>query len=207
MARPAKPASPRLQIHPLTTGRMDDLAGVLAGGWGASCWCLFPRLTEAETRSLPGEGPLAGRKRRAMTALARRRRAPGLIAYADGEPVGWIAIAPRVELHRVAASRATPPVDATAVWVIPCITVRANARGRGVALALIGAALDYARSWGAPAVETYPRAGAAKVDAANAYFGTEAMFRRAGFEVVRGVIAGQPKSWLPRVTMRVELRA
>lgn len=136
-----------------------------------------------------------------MTALARRKRAPGLLAFEGDEPVGWIAIAPRTELKRIDTSRATPRVDDEDVWVIPCITVRPTARGRGIALALIRAALAYAAKQGAPAVEAYPRAGAQHTNDDNAYFGTEPLFRRAGFKVIRKPLK-RPGNWVARVTMR-----
>jgi GNAT superfamily N-acetyltransferase len=153
---------------------------------------MYPRL--ASTASQLGS---RGR-REAMARLARRRRAPGLLAFDGDEPVGWIAIAPRKELRRVDASRATPRVDDVDVWVIPCITVRPNARGRGIAKALIKAAVAYAKQHGAPAVEAYPRAGSARTKDDNAFFGTEPLFRAAGFKVIAGPSAGR----LPRVTMR-----
>lgn len=186
---------------------MDDLGTVLRGGWGAGCWCLYPRLTDAGLRALPGDGPQSQRRRDAMTRLARRRRAPGLVAFDDGAPVGWIAVAPRGELGRVDASRATPRVDDTDVWVIPCITVAKAARGRGIAHALIRAAVAYAAAHGAPAVEAYPRAGAARTADDNAYFGTEPMFRRAGFRVVRKPLKDVPRNWTPRVAMRIDTTA
>jgi len=157
----------------------------------------------SEERKLPGEGSPSDRRKLAMTKLSRRKRAPGLLAYMDGDVVGWVAIAPRPELRRVDSSKATPPVDDVAVWVIPCITVFRKARGRGVALALIRAAVAYARKQGAPAVEAYLRAGMKRVHDDFAFFGTERMFRRAGFSVVRGPLKGMPKNWVPRVTMRV----
>ncbi|MBI3099202.1 MAG: GNAT family N-acetyltransferase [Planctomycetes bacterium] len=129
-------------IHRLTSSRMDDLGRVLGGTWGSGCWCIYPRMTPTQERALPGPGGAAERRRRAMTCLSRRRRPPGLLAYRDGEPVGWVAIAPRRELGRVDASKATPRVDDAEVWVIPCITVKRKARGEGVAVALIRSAVD-----------------------------------------------------------------
>ena len=79
-----------------------------------------------------------------------------------------------------------------------------TARGRGVALALIRAAVAYATENGAPFVEAYPRAGATRTGDDNAYFGTEPLFRRAGFRVVRKPLENRPRNWIPRVTMRIE---
>ncbi len=191
-----------LEIVPLTPRRMADLGRVLSGSWGSGCWCMFPRLTAAAERALPGPGGASERRRLAMTGLARRRRAPGLLAYQGGEVVGWVAVAPRRELSRVDRSKATPRVDDVDVWVVPCITVRKQARGRGVARALVEAAVDYAARHGAPAVEAYARAGAGRVQDDLAFFGTEPLFRRAGFRRVRGTLPGIPKSWTPRVSMR-----
>lgn len=87
--------------------------------------------------------------------------------------------------------------------MIPCITVRRRARGQGVAVALIRAAVDYAAKRGAPAVEAYPRAGDVRVHDDFAYIGTQALFRKAGFRKVRGPLPDLPRGWTPRVTMRV----
>ncbi len=192
-----------LEIKPITPELVDDLGAVLRGNFGAGCWCMFPRLTDAQMRELPGAGPLSPRRRAAMTALSAREPAPGLLAYEKGEPAGWIAVAPRSELTRVDRSRATPPVDYAPVWVIPCVTVRKGFRGRGIAAALIQAAVDYVREQGAPAVEAYPRADEGRTGDDNAYFGTEPLFRRAGFAVVRGPWQDRPRNWLPRVAMRI----
>jgi GNAT superfamily N-acetyltransferase len=195
-----------LAIRPLTAARVDDLKAVTAGTWGASCWCLFPRYTAKQRRERRVDASGDASRRAEMARLARRRHAPGLIAYRDGEPIGWIAIAPRAELGRVAASRATPPVDAVPVWVIPCITVRRGHRGEGVAVAMIRAAVDYAARLGAPAVEGYPRRTSARLHDDFLFIGNEAMFRRAGFREVRGVLRPLPKGWTPRVAMRKTLR-
>jgi GNAT superfamily N-acetyltransferase len=155
---------------------------------------MFPRLGNREAQGVGSRG-----RRTAMTKIARRRRAPGLLAFEGHEAVGWIAVAPRTEYRRVEASRVTPRVDDVDVWVIPCITVRPSARGKGIAIALIREAVRYAKRWGAPAVEAYPRADAGRTKDDNAYFGTEPLFRRAGFRVIR-----KPRGL--RLTMRIESR-
>ena len=197
--------SAQLAFRPLTPALMDALGEVLRGSWGSSCWCMYPRLTESQTRALPGDGPLGKRKRAAMTELAAQRRSPGLVAFIGEEPAGWVAIAPRSEFGRVARSRSTPPVDERDVWVIPCITVRNPYRGNGVAVELVRAALRFAAEQGAGIIEAYPRAGSERIGDDNAYFGTESLFVKAGFEVVRGPIANRPKNWLPRLAMRANV--
>jgi GNAT superfamily N-acetyltransferase len=188
-------------FKPLTPSRIDDFAHVLrSSGSGASCWDLWPRLSGPEQRAEGLDG--SSEKRRAkLGALAKRRHAPGLLAYRGREPVGWISVGPRLDYHRLANSKATPPVDEERVWVIPCITVRKEARGQGVATALIRAAVAYAMERGAPAVEAYPRSDAKRVHDEWAFYGTEALFKKAGFKKVRGVLT-VPQGWTPRVTMR-----
>ena len=195
--------NPSLTIRPLTPDLMDDMGTALKGTWGSSCWCTHPRLTDAQMKELPGAGPMRQRRRDAMEALARRPHAPGLLAFEDDVPVGWVAVAPRHELARVDRSRATPRVDDEDVWVIPCVTVHKTARGRGIGVALIRAAAAYAIEQGAPAVEAYPRAGEERTGDDNAYFGTEPLFRRAGFDIVRKPLENVPRNWIPRVTMRI----
>jgi GNAT superfamily N-acetyltransferase len=196
-----------VEVRRLTPGRMDDLGAVLRGSWGSGCWCMFPRLGTAAARALPGPGSETARRRAAMTALARRRRAPGLLAYLDDAPVGWIAIAPRPELVRIELSRATPRVDDVPVWVIPCITVTPRARGRGIAVALIRAAVEYAASQRALAVEAYPRASGERVHDDQAFYGTRRLFHRAGFRVIARPRRDLPASFTPRVTMRIDCGA
>lgn len=195
----------RLVVRPLRPGLLDCMGEVLRGSWGAGCWCMYPRQTETDLKAMRGPG-LSQRRRNAMAKLASRRRSPGLLAFEGDRPVGWIAIAPRAELKRLDSSRATPRVDDVDVWVIPCITVRPSARGRGIALALIRAAVAYAKEHGAPAVEAYPRAGSARTKDDNAYFGTEPLFRRAGFRVIRKPTLDGSRNRVRRVTMRTKAR-
>ena len=200
----------KLTIRPLTAARVDDVKTVTRGTWGSTCWDLHPRYTAARQRELgiTTQDPKSeARRREALARLARRRsNAPGLMAYVGCEPVGFVSLGPRLDFSRVDRSRATPPVDDVPAWVIPCITVRRGYRGRGVAVALMRAAVEYAAARGAPAVEGHPRADRRRVHDDFAFFGTEAMFRKAGFKRIRGILRDLPKGWTPRVTMRAECR-
>ena len=201
----------KLDIRPLTAARVDDVKAVMRGTWGASCWDLFPRYSAAQQRELGITGGPPGtaeaRRRAVLARLARRRKnSAGLMAYRGAEPIGFVSLGPRHDYSVVEKSRAMPPVDDVAVWVIPCITVRRGHRGQGVAVAMIRAAVEYAGKRDAPAVEAYVRAGGKRVHDDYAFFGTRAMFETAGFREVRGVLPGLRKGSVPRVTMRRTIR-
>ncbi|MEK6207414.1 MAG: GNAT family N-acetyltransferase [Chloroflexota bacterium] len=203
----AKARDSKLEIRPLTAARVDDVKTVMRGTWGSTCWDLFPRYTAAQQRELGitvgRPGTAEAKRRAALAKLARRQKnSAGRVAYEGDEPVGFVSLGPRHDFSRVENSRATPPVDDVAAWVIPCITVRRGHRGQGVAVAMIRAAVEYAGKRGAPAVEAYPRVDGKKVHDDLAFIGTGAMFRKAGFRQVRGVLPRLPKGWARRVTMR-----
>ena len=207
----AKARDGQLEIRPLTAARVDDVKTVMRGTWGSTCWDLFPRYTAAQQRELGITGGAPGaaeaKRREALAKLARRRKnSAGLVAYRSAEPIGFVSLGPRHDYSVVENSRAMPPVDDVAVWVIPCLGVRRGHRGQGVAVAMIRAAVTYAGERGAPAVEAYVRAGRKRVPDDYAFFGTEAMFERAGFREVRGVLPDLRKGSVPRVTMRRTIR-
>ena len=122
--------------------------------------------------------------RRALKGLVDRGRIPGLLAYLDGRPVGWVSVAPREEFGRVERSRQLRPVDDKPVWSIVCFYIARGGRGRGVGSALLKGAVQYAGKRGAEIVESYPvDAKGKKTPSAELYTGTVEMFRSAGFQI------------------------
>jgi GNAT superfamily N-acetyltransferase len=107
---------------------------------------------------------------------------PGLLAYADGQPIGWIAVEPRRAYTRLAHSRVLKPVDEQEVWSVPCFFVDKKFRGRGVTVELLKAAVEYARASGARIVEGYPVEPRGKMPDAFVYTGTSSAFKKAGFK-------------------------
>jgi GNAT superfamily N-acetyltransferase len=119
-----------------------------------------------------------------VTTTAADGRAPGLVAYRDGEAIGWVSLGPRDDYARLQGSRVLAPIDDKPVWSIVCFVVARSARKQGVANALLEAAVAYAREHGATLLEGYPiETDGQRVPAANVYKGTLTMFERAGFEV------------------------
>ena len=74
-----------VEVHPATLARFDDVATLLApkNPDSAVCWCLTYRLSPKENRELG-----ARERPETVRALCRRRTAPGVLAYRDGDVVG-----------------------------------------------------------------------------------------------------------------------
>jgi GNAT superfamily N-acetyltransferase len=175
-----------LDIRPLTPDRIADLATLFdQGGDPKWCWCTYFRVrgrdwtnsTAADNRTVLRAAAVEGK---------RDGHAPGLVGYDEGVAVGWVSLGPREDYERLAFSKVLAPVDDVPVWSIVCFVVGRKSRGQGVAVALLDAAIDYARDRGATALEGYPVdiAEGHRIPSASAYQGTLRMFKRAGFKVV-----------------------
>ncbi|MET4639008.1 GNAT family N-acetyltransferase [Mycetocola sp. 2940] len=176
----------------------DDLATMLGpkNPQSSVCWCLSWRLSSKENRSLAGTA-----RADKVRELCARELAPGVLAYLDGDPVGWAGIAPRSELHPIENSRKIPHLDDLPVWSLWCIRVRPGFRKQGVTEALIDGAVDYARASGAPVVESYPVDNEGeRVDQTMAFVGTRSMFERAGF--TKAADTTSVSGGFPRILMR-----
>ena len=187
------------ETHPVTPERFEDFADVVNRSRRANhCWCLSHRLRTREIEALG-----SGSREQAMRRLCEGEHPPGVVAYRDGEPVGWCNIGPRTEITRLVGSRLIRPLDELPVWSIVCVVVRAGHRRQGVTAPLLDGAVAYAASSGAPAVEAYPVDPPGRMDLTMAFVGTKAMFQRAAFQVVgtTGAVAGG----LPRLIMRRDL--
>lgn len=188
------------ETHPVTPDRFEDFADVVNRSRRANhCWCLSHRLQGAEIEELGG-----GSREQAMRRLCERDHPPGVVAYRDGEPVGWCSIGPRSEITRLTRSRLIRPVDDLPVWSIVCVVVRTGHRRQGVTAPLLADAVAYAASHGAPAVEAYPVDPPGRMDLTMAFVGTRSMFERAGFRVVGTTDA--VANGMPRLVMRHDLR-
>jgi len=86
----------------------------------------------------------------------------GLVAYLDGEPVGWCAVEPRAAYESLVRNNRVPWAGRTEdktddrVWAVACLFTRAGFRKRGASRALARGAVGFARERGARAVEGYP---------------------------------------------------
>lgn len=173
-----------LEIVPLTPARLPDLASLFnQGGDPKFCWCSWFRLRNVDFRHATAASN-RGVLERAVETTGEEGRAPGLVAYRDGEAIGWVSLGPRDDYARLQHSKVLAPIDEKPVWSIVCFVVSRKSRKQGVAHALLEAAIAYAAEHGATLVEAYPiETEGQRVPAAHAYKGTVGMFERAGFEI------------------------
>jgi len=177
-----KSLSKSLEFHPLIPERWHKLER-LFGKHGAAggCWCMWWRQTRAEFNRQRGEP-----NRIAFRTIVESGIVPGLLAYSDGEPVGWCAVEPRESYPALDRSRTLARVDCEPVWSIPCFYVARHFRGRGLMPELLAAAINWAGRHGAPIVEAYPIEPKNNLNNSTFYTGVVPVFRRAGFvEVCR----------------------
>lgn len=176
----------QLAIVPAKQVAWEDLRAVFGTtGDTARCWCQRFRMLPKESWASEGPEELAARLRDQTACGNRKARATsGLVAYLDGEPVGWCAVAPRADHPRLLRDCRVPWLGRnedkadTTVWAVTCFVTRVGYRRRGVSRPLARAAVEFARAHGACAIEGYPDF----VDGGSV--GTLATFADAGFAEV-----------------------
>ena len=170
-----------IEVRPASHARWHDVERVLdQRGAVKGCWCMFFRSQVHEHRSNTGED-----NRLALRRLVEAGAHPGLLAYRDGAPVGWVSVAPREEFSRLDRSPVSRRVDARPVWALVCLYVPRPHRGTGVARALVRGAVAYAQQCGAEVVEAYPVDDTlGPVSADHAYHGLLTLLAAEGFEEV-----------------------
>lgn len=127
-----------------------------------------------------------------MRSLVTSGTVPGLLAYRDGRPVGWISLGPREDYAHLERSPIMKAVDDRPVWSIVCFFVDAQERGQGIAAALLKAGMAYARSQGATLLEAYPVEKPGRGDPETMWFGAKRMYDRLGFKEVARRKATRP---------------
>jgi GNAT superfamily N-acetyltransferase len=184
-----------LEIVGATADRWADLVDLFErrgprGAWPrtSACYCMFWRLQpsdyEAAFRQRSLESRSGGPNKAALKRIVEHGGVPGLLAYRDGRPVGWVSVSPRSDLVRLEHSpqlHPEDPGDAERTWSVACLYVERAAWRTGVGTALLAAAVERAVAHGARRVEGYP----VKAPSVDPYTGYDSMFDRAGFRLIR----------------------
>ena len=186
-----------IRVEPATPDRWADLVTLFEGDGPRGCWCQYWR----QSSGAYGAGGPGSGERNLRGQVQAGPPAPGLIAYDEDVPAGWLGLGPRQSMERLVRSRTIPAMDDIPVWSIVCFKVGVGHRRKGVARALLAAAIDYAAEQGAPAIEAYPiDAEGKRLDVAFSYVGFTSMFEAAGFERVTETTARS--AGRPRILMR-----
>ena len=184
----------KISTKELTPALWDDVEKLFGPrGACAGCWCMFWRLEEGETFERV-KGAAAKKRFRALVASGK---AHGILAYAEGEPVGWCSFDRRRDYRKLdrAPSLAVLEDDVVdGVWSLPCFFIKAGWRGKGVARAMLKAALAAMKRRGAKIAEAYPLQPQKKggsIPAAFAFTGVPALFEPEGFRPVEKKAKGK----------------
>jgi GNAT superfamily N-acetyltransferase len=149
-----------IRIVPANEASWDDLQTILTGTAGR-CQCQRQRLGDGDWWRMPVAERAAILREETHCDDSRATSTIGIVAYLDDEPAGWCAVDVRSVYGRVRGS----PVpwkdrredkDDDSVWAIACMVVRKGYRHQGLTYPLVAAAVEYARTRGAAAIEGYP---------------------------------------------------
>ncbi|QPF73632.1 GNAT family N-acetyltransferase [Roseateles sp. DAIF2] len=142
-----------------------------------SCYCQFLYVDHAIVN---WSARTAEENRSAACDRIACKRMQGLLAYRDGQVVGWCNAAPRVLLDSFADE---PIPDAEQVGQITCFVVAREHRRTGVARALLEEACALLRDQGLLVAEANPSREA--VSDAEQHFGPLSLYLSAGFSIVK----------------------
>jgi GNAT superfamily N-acetyltransferase len=183
-----------LTIVPANEASWEDVQAVFGTrGDPPRCQCQRYKLHPKESWNSVGREELAHRFRtQTECGHAEAAMTTGLVAFLDGDPVGWCAVEPRSAYHGLARAFRVPWQGRTedkaddSVWAVTCFVVRAGFRRRGITYALARAAVDFARERGARALEGYPMLTkpGQEITWGELHVGTRSVFEGAGLEEI-----------------------
>ena len=172
-----------ITVRPVDETLFDDLQTVFGNrGQAAHCQCSAYRLGWYAQH----DDNVQGRRELLRDEVAEGH---GLLAYDEGEPVGWCSVAPRSDyayLRKTTWNGRHEDRTDQGIWAVTCFVTRAGHRRQGVMRALTGGTVDLARDGGARAVEAYPMKPAPGKDVAwgDMHVGALSNFLAAGYRIV-----------------------
>ena len=183
-----------MKIVPANEASWEDIRAVFGERGDAHvCQCQRYKLQPGEAfKKVPIEERAHRLRTQTECGHPRSKTTSGLIAYLDGEPVGWCAVEPRTAYFglrrnfKIHWDGRDEDKDDETVWSVTCFVTRAGYRRRGVSYALARAAVGFARDRGARALEGYPMLvePGQNVLWGELHVGTRSVFEAAGFEEV-----------------------
>ena len=197
-------AEAQISVVPANEASWEDLQTVFGTrGQASRCQCQRYKLGPRESfASFPAEERADRLRQQTDCGYRESDATSGLVAYLNGEPVGWCAVEPRtayaglLRVYRVPWQGRSEDKTDDSLWAVTCFFTRAGFRRRGVSCVLVRAAVDFARERGARAIEGYPMT-TTDVILEELHVGTRGIFAAAGFTEVS-------KPTPRRVVMRID---
>ncbi len=198
------PSEPAISVVPANEASWEDLQTVFgARGEASRCQCQRYKLRARESfASCPAEERAHRLRQQTDCGHPESDTTSALVAYLDGEPVGWCAAEPRsaytglLRNNRVPWEGRTEDKTDDSVWAVTCFVTRTGFRRRGVSYALARAAVDFARQRGARVLEGYPTTTKDALPS-ELHVGTVGAFADAGFTEVS-------RPTLRRIVVRID---
>jgi GNAT superfamily N-acetyltransferase len=155
---------PPISVVPANKASWDDLQAVFGtSGPAARCQCQRFKLRRREYfAGFPAEERADRLRQQTGAGHPESDTTSGLVAYLDGEPVGWCAVEPRSHDEGLIRNNRVPGQDREedkaddSVWAVTCFVVRRGFRRGGVSRVMARVAVSFARDRGARAIEGYP---------------------------------------------------
>ena len=184
-------ATPELTIVPANEASWADLQTVFGTrGAAAICQCQRYKLRPREAfAKFPVEERAHRLREQTDCGHPEAETTSGLVAYLDGDPVGWCAVERRTAYHGLLRNNRVPwegrdedKAD-DSVWAVTCVFVRAGYRRKRISYALAEAAVEFARGRGARALEGYPMltTPGKQITWDELHVGSRSIFEAAGF--------------------------
>ena len=183
-----------ITVVPANEASCEDLQAIFGTrGQGYNCQCQRFKLRPREHfAGFPVEERAFRLRRQTDCGHPESDATSGLVAYLDGEPVGWCAVEPRSAYESLVRNcrvpwegRAEDKAD-DSVWAVTCFVTRKGYRKRGITYALAAVTAEFAREQGARALEAYPMIAPAgnEITWGELHVGSRQVFADAGFTEV-----------------------
>jgi GNAT superfamily N-acetyltransferase len=183
-----------ITVVPANEASWEDIRAVFGtSGEAYICQCQRYKLQPGEAfKKVPVDERAHRLRTQTECGNPKSKTTSGLVAYLDGEPVGWCAVEPRTAYFGLMRNfkvhwqgRNEDKEDDT-VWAVTCFVVRVGFRRRGISRALAHATVDFARERGARALEGYPMITqpGQEVTWGELHVGSRSIFAAAGFAEV-----------------------
>ena len=169
------------RLRPELWKDLENLFG--QNGACGGCWCMSWRRTKGENwEDMKGYPNKKRFKRLVVSGMAH-----GVLAYDEGEPIGWCSFDRRQDYSKLDRSPSLKCDDSAEVWSIPCFFIKKDYRGQGVGTLLLSEAVKAIKDLGGKIAEGYPTKPynyGNSIPAAFAWTGTNQMFKKLMFKPV-----------------------